>query len=752
MGHKLLITEKPSVARDIARVIGADKRNDGYYSGNGYLVTWAVGHLIELAPPEAYGYLSMADMWDRNRPEMQAKAKAELPLFPDEFVTVVKAETAPQFAIIKQLFGRPDVDLVIDCGDMGSEGHYLQWLIRKQAGLSKPVKRFCATSMTDEAILAAMGKLRGIEEFDGVILGEWLKHRADWIFGLSLSRAASLKYRARVDVGRVLSPTLYFVVKRYMEAEAFKSTDYYALTANFAEGFSAHYAKDDDGAVLPGHKDGEGRILDKGAANALRAKLLSGGTALVAGIETKRKTEDRPQLYDITELMREANRIHGYGAEETLKTAQSLYEKHKILSYPRTDSRFITSDLAPRMAGYVNIIKSIPRYSAVADALLSAGLNLDGRVVDDEKVTDHHALVITEKLGGFDLAALSGKESDVLNLVITRMLAALSAKHVYDETQLSIAVSGATFRASGKTAIDVGFKAVLKALSGKAKDTEDGGKMPLPELSKGQAISMSSLDIVPRKTSAPKLHTEGTLLTAMENAGATVEGGAILKGRGIGTQATRAAIIQGLFSKNYIAEKTIGKTKYLVPTKQGINTIKVLPPDCYSPKITADWEQNIALISSGGMAEDEFMLKFRSFINEKLKQVGEMKVNVDFKFDTITVGKCPWCGASVLEKKYEKAGEKGVFYPCEAENCKFSLNASNIVYFSRTGKPLSSGQVGLLLETGSITASCKKKDTGSAYKCKFTLAKLESDDGSGFFATLSAVLPKAKRKKGRRGS
>jgi DNA topoisomerase-3 len=749
MGYKLLTAEKPSVARDIARVAGAHERKDGYYQGNGYIVTWAIGHLIELAEPEEYGFLSMAEMWSRENPGNRERARKELPLFPDRFKTVVKEGTKDQYGVIRELMRRPDVDMVIDCGDMGPEGHYLQWLIREQAGCAKPVKRFCATSMTDEAIAAALGNLRDIKDFERVVLGEWCKHRADWIFGMSMSRAASIKHRARVDVGRVLSPTLYFVVKRWMDVSSFKPADHYTLTAAFAEGFTAQLSKESIAALPPAAKDGEGRAVDKSAVNALRA-AAAGKAATVAGVETSRKTMERPQLYDITELMRDANRIHGYGAEETLKAAQGLYEKHKILSYPRTDSRHITSDLAPYMEGHVKAAAGIPRFAAVAKALLSAGLNLDKRVVDDAKVTDHHALIVTDRLARFDAGGLSETERNVLDLVVARMLVALCGKHVYDETRATVSIGGIAFTAGGKTVVEKGFMAAKEALLGKDGDEAGDAPQQLPPLAGGQTLGVLSLDVAAKKTAAPKLHTEGTLLTAMENAGAAIEGGAVLKGRGIGTQATRAAIIAGLFEKKYIEERGGGKTKSLVPTKQGINVIKVLPPDCYSPKITADWEENIAAITGGAMTEDGFMQEFRAFVEEMLRQVEAMDVAADFKFDKEPLGKCPWCGGGVFERAYKKDGLQKAFYPCSGEGCGFSLPADNIVYRSCTGKDLTAENVKALLNAGSITAACKKKDGSGTYKGKFTLAKAVKDDGREFASLKMDLASSPKKKKARK--
>lgn len=748
MGYKLCTAEKPSVAGDIARVVGATKREHGYYIGNGYIVTWAVGHLVGLAEPEEYGYVSKDDMWDREQPQMKIQAMAELPLLPKQFKTIVLEQTKDQFEVMKMLMHRPDVDYIIDCGDMGAEGHILQWLIREKAGCKKPVKRFCATSMTDEAIKEAMTHLRDANEFTNVIVGEFCKKRADWILGVSLSRAASIKYNAKVDVGRVQSPTLFFIVKRFLEVNKFKVTDYYTLTADFAEGFKTFWVKDADGILQPQDRDEENRLINKATAAQIATTVQNGGTGVVSMMETKRKTTDRPQLYDITELQRDGNRLYGYTADETLKTAQSLYEKHKVLSYPRTDSRYITSDLKPYMAGRVQMIASHSAYAAAANAVSKAGLNIDKKIVDDAKVTDHHALIVTEKIEGFNLAELSEKERNILHLVLVRMIVAFSPKYIYDETAVAVSFqNGMVFTAKGNKPISQGWTLIQKSLMGKLAEEEGeqntGDEQIFPNIQKGQTVSISSVKVVPKKTTPPKLHTEATLLTAMENAGAKVENGAILKGKGIGTQATRAAIIKSLFDKGYVVEKVSGKTHYLVPTKQGINTIKVIPPELYSPKITADWETTIAKIVAGELSEDDFMRVFETFICAKLEEVKSSTITgVDFSFEREEFCKCPWCGAAVYEAQItNKQGKKVDSYYCGSK-CGFSMTRDNIIFVSRTKKNLTMSQVKKLLTTGSLTVPCVNKNEVK-YKGKFTLVK----NDKGYAALEFSFVDEKKQKK-----
>lgn len=726
MEYKLCTAEKPSVANDIARVIGADKRENGYFIGNGYIVTWAIGHLIALAEPEQYGYVSRDAMWDKERPEMKQKAAAELPLFPQEFTLVVKEDIKDQYKVMSSLFHRADVSLVIDCGDMGPEGHILQWLIRKKAGCEKPVKRFCATSMTDEAIKEAFSKLRPIEEFTNIIQGEFCKKKADWIMGMSLSRAASIKYNARVDVGRVQSPTLFFVVKRFLENKNFQQKKYFTLKITVKEGFSVFWQKDRENCIPASVKDEEGRIIEKQMAEKITNQIMASAEGVITSFETKQKAEERPQLYDITELQRDGNRIYGYSADETLSIAQALYEKHKIMTYPRTDSRYITSDLVSYMQGRISMLLHIPEYREEAEKLLQKGLNLDKRIVDDAKVTDHHALIVTERIQSFNLSLLNVKEKNILDLVITRMLVAFSDKYVYEESTVAVKFAEYIFTATGKRPLKEGWKLTQKNLKKQEQEKAEESKEQeeiFPPLKENDLLHVLKCEIENKNTTAPKLHTEATLLTAMENAGARIENGAILKGKGIGTQATRAAIIKSLFDKNYIKNEKQGKTNYLIPTKQGINVIKVLPKELYSPSITADWEMKISKIVNEEMTPDQFMEDFRNFMDRMMEELNSVTVkDADFSPEKISLGACPWCKNPVYASSGKKKGTE--YYSC-SERCGFFLASDNMIYAARTGgKKLTEAQVKKLLSDGKIKVKCVSK-TGKEYPAIFRLIKNE---------------------------
>lgn len=729
MGYILCITEKPNVATDVAKVIGADKRKKGYYEGNGYRVTWAVGHLVGLAEPEQYGYVSLKDMWDKENPQHREKAMNELPIFPEKFKLVVLPKTEEQFQIVKTLMNSSSCESIIDMGDAGPEGHILQWFIRVKAGCTKPVKRFIATSMTEEAIKEAMNNLHDIKEYEKIIAGEFCKKKADWIMGMSMSRSCSITYNARVDVGRVQSPTLYFVVQRYLAVMKFKPRNYYQMEAEFIEGFKTFWMKDlKENRKFPDIAiDEKGRLVNQLLAEKAASEIKQLGKGVVSLLETKNKATDRPQLYDITELERDGNRIYGYTAEEVLTVAQSLYEKHKITSYPRTDSRYITSDLQPYMEGRIREISSISQYQDMCNLILQKGLIIDKRIVDDEKVTDHHAIICTSNIKGFDISVLNDKERNILHLIITRMLVAFSDKFKYKETVITISFSnGFLFSATGKIPVSYGWKAVHNNLMGKLVDAEDNNHTEeqfFQNISLHQEVHLKSLRVLTKQTTPPKYHTEATLLTAMENAGNSFAGGTILKGKGIGTQATRANIIKSLFDKGYIKNFTKGKTKYVIPTKVGINVIRVLPTELYSPKITADWETKISHIIDGSLTEEEFMSSFRQFIEFK---IDEVKSNIIEGLDFNAMDKvadCPWCGSPVYEGSFSaKDGSTIHNVYCSSKDCKFSIRKNDLFYKMKTGKELTLTQIKTLIKNGSITASCVNS-SNIKYQARFILGK-----------------------------
>lgn len=745
MSYTLVITEKPSVARDIANVICGKQqtKGEGYIEGNGYRVTWAVGHLVGLAEPEEYGYVPHGEIYKERKQE----ALGELPLIPSDFKLVVLEPTKDQFKIVKGLMNSEQMLGLVSAGDMGNEGHILQYFIREKAGYNKPFKQFCATSMTDEAIKHAMEHLRDGKEFEGIIRGEFCKKKADWIMGMSLSRALTLKYNSHITVGRVQSPTLYFVVQRWLEVQNFKVTNYYGMKATLKEGFNVFWQKDNSGAFPSAVKDSVGRVLDKKAVEAKCQEILNGGKGVVTELKKELHGIDRPQLYDITELEREANRRYGYTAAQTLATAQSLYETYKVLSYPRTDSRYITSDLVPYMADRIKMLGTVKvggatKYKETVSNLNK--LNIDKKICDDSKVTDHHALIVTEKIKDFDFSKLvptadekkKGVTADSLNnvlaLVITRMIVAMCEKYIYEQTTAIVTFSnGMAFGANGKKPTQMGWKAIEEKIEGKSQneetDDETDDEQIFPFIAKGQQVTVTKCDTVAKKTTPPKLHTEATLLTAMENAGQSLgKDGAILKGRGIGTQATRAEIIKGLFDSQYVETLKKGKVNYIVPTLKGRAVMKVTPRELTSPKITAEWETKIDKIAKGEMSEKAFMSEFETFITDKVDEV--MKADIDtgraFTMSKQEQGTCPWCGNPVF--KYSNKETKVLSYYC-SNKCGWSVSSDNKIVKTWTGKSLTEANIRKLMLKGRVALDVPSINGDTTSKKVFEIKKVEKD-------------------------
>ncbi|HCB95369.1 MAG TPA: DNA topoisomerase III, partial [Ruminococcus sp.] len=451
---KLITTEKKSVAEDIGKVLGINKNKGDYFEGNGYLICWAAGHLVGLAEPEAYGYMSKQEMWDKEHPENQQTALNQLPLMPEEYKLVVLPDKSAQkqFKIMKNLMHREDVDEIIDCGDAGPEGHILQWFIRVKAGCKKHVRRCILTDMSESAIRTAFANLQPIEKYKNVVKGEFCKKKADWALGMSASRAASITYKSSITVGRVQSPTLYFVVERFLRNRNFKTQTYYTIEAAF-DGFTAKWQKDTDNILSADVKDESGRVLDKAAIERLVGQIR-GSRGEIILLETKKKKRDRPQLYDTMQLTKDAIKLYGYTGDEVLNAAEELYNTHKITTYPRTDSVYITEDLAPEMQARIADISTIEQYSACANKVLQDGLNLGKKIVDGSKVEDHHAIITTTNLKGYDLSKLSDIEKNVLHLIITRMIESFSGAYKYEETTVQIRFdNGLIFKNSVKVPV-----------------------------------------------------------------------------------------------------------------------------------------------------------------------------------------------------------------------------------------------------------------------------------------------------------
>lgn len=770
----LCMTEKPSVAQDVARVLKITNKKQGYYEGKGYIITWCVGHLVSLAEPECYkeeyGYLSHKEIYSNGEAAMR-----QLPLFPEKWKYTVIESSKPQFKVIKSLMARDDVDRIYDLGDCGNEGIILQAMVRMQAGNGwgfnngkKPVYRWNATSMVDEAIDQAIKEITPPDEaqrkYYPIIQAELCKKKADWILGMSMSRAESILYNTTIHVGRVQSPTLAFVVSRYLEVQRFKVTNYYTMQADVqlnSKSFSVFWSKDTDNVFPVNVKDAENRVLDGKMVEAKAAEIQSAGIGTVTEYTTAKRKEQSPQLYDTATLQMEANQKYGYPAALTLAAAQALYEKYKVTTYPRVESRYITTAIQPYLKERLEQLSTIAAYSDAARSLLDVGLVADGHIVDDSKVDDHHAIIPTEKIKNFDLSSIEMTDAksglnpevikDILNLILTRFIVALAPEFTYNGSKVTVAFPNRiNMTATGKVPIQMGWKALQKALNGKenevAEESGEPAEQLFPEMKVGDRIQVQSCTTIAKKTTPPKYHTEATLLKAMLNAGSRIENGAILKGKGIGTQATRAEIIKGLFDTQVVKNLYKGKTAYIVPTVKGLSVIRCLPKELYSPAVTADWEQKIYDITHGEYTTQAFMDSFRAFIDEKLKQVrnaGQIP-NLQFDVKKEEYGKCPIC-KSAVHCKSSKDGKsiKHSFY-CSNKECPFFVANDNAVFISRLGKRASVEQIKKLITDGFFVAQCTSAKSGKKYKLKFSCkidVKKGSDGTTKTYCNIDTAFP-----------
>jgi len=585
MGKIVVLAEKPSVGRDIARVIGCRTSGDGCLIGEKYIVTWAVGHLVTLSEPD----------------EMDEKYKkwsfATLPILPEKIPLKVISATKTQFSKVKKLINDKETDSLICATDAGREGELIFRYIYEMAGCKKPFDRLWISSMTDEAIREGFSAIRPGSDYDGLYESARCRSKADWLVGMNASRAFTLKYDALLSVGRVQTPTLAILVKRRKEIENFKPEGYCTLTADFG---------DYRGIWFSENNDPDTHIKTKEEAEAAAADV-KGKTGRVISAETTRKRDLPPQLYDLTSLQRDANRMLGFTADKTLKTAQSLYETHKALTYPRTDSRYLPPDMIPRV---VQTMKLLPDdYKPyVAGALPEGKLPVSKRTIDASKVSDHHAILPTAKKA--DLSKFSPDERNLYDMVARRMLAAFYPAYEYDATKVITAVDSHTFRTNGRVTVNNGWhdvppleKPPKPKKSTKADEEEEG---PLPNLQEGDTREVRKTQVKEDQTKPPAPHTDASLLSAMETAGKDLDDEELvrqMKGSGIGTPATRAAIIERLIKVGYAARR--GKT--LNATDKGVLLIGIMPPEIASPEMTGRWELALHDITDGKQDPERFM-------------------------------------------------------------------------------------------------------------------------------------------------
>jgi len=639
MGKSLVIAEKPSVAKDIARVLGCRQSGEGCMSGDRYIVTWALGHLVTLADPEIYSK------------EYKTWSLESLPMLPVKMQLVIIKETSRQYSIVQGLLKRNDVSDIIIATDAGREGELVaRWILLK-AGCNKPAKRLWISSQTDKAVRDGFQNLKPAGDYYNLFLSAQARAEADWLVGLNVTRALTCKHNASLSAGRVQTPTLAMIIAREQEIRSFVPKDFYNIKAQF-DGFSAIWTG----------SGGQTRLFDRAESEAVMQRI-SGKQGVVSEIQRQYKHKAPPAAYDLTELQRDANRRFAYSAKETLSIMQSLYERHKLLTYPRTDSRYITDDIVPTLPDRLRSIATGP-YRELAMSVLKARPLPTRYIVDNNKVGDHHAIIPTDE--PVNLAYLGHEERNIYDLVVRRFLAVLMPAFEYEETKLTALIGKDHFNAKGKIVRSPGWKAAyVQETDEEDDDDTDVKEQTLPQLQQGTRLDVKSCVLVQGKTKPPARYNEATLLTAMENPGSrdmSDDIRATLKATsGLGTPATRADIIEKLFSSFCIERRG----KEIVPTSKGIQLISLVPEDLRSAELTAKWEQELALISKGQVQKDAYIAKMRDYTSALVSAVAAS--DAKYTHDNMTRDKCPDCGKFLLEV----SGKKGKMLVCPDRECGY---------------------------------------------------------------------------------
>lgn len=658
----LVIAEKPSVARSIADVIGARKKQKGYLEGNDYLVSWCVGHLVELAAPAAYD-------------AKYAKWRVEdLPILPVSWQYSVAAATKPRFNILRSLMNDRCVTDIICATDAGREGELIFRLVYNLCKCTKPVKRLWISSMEEAAIAEGFRTLKPASEYDRLYHSALCRAQADWLVGINATRLFSTLYHQTLHIGRVMTPTLAMIVEREVQIAAFQSTPFYTVQLDC--GFLTAASE---------------RFSDRAEAERI-AYLCNGGEACISNLESKEHQEYQPRLYDLTSLQRDANRLLQYTAQQTLDYAQALYEK-KLATYPRTDSRYLTSYMAGNVQALVDTAMNALPFSC--NDPLSCNTS---QVVDDSKVSDHHAMIPTVGVNHSTLAALPVGERSILTLLIVRLLCAVSDPCHVTETIATLECKGIIFTAKGQQITDMGWKAIHKAYLATLKEapvntSDDTSSQALPVLNDELTSLPVGASVKEGRTTLPKSYSEATLLSAMETAGAE-DMPSDAERKGLGTSATRAGMIEKLVKVGLIERKRNKKGCVLLPTQKGVSLINILPEELQSPQLTAEWEQKLKRMEHGEIAPDAFMRDIAEMVraltldNHPAPEGGEL-----FADTPKSIGVCPRCGSAVLE------GPKG--FTCSNRDCRFVLWRDNR-FFAAKKKELTTSIATVLLKDGRV--------------------------------------------------
>ena len=669
-----------------AKVLGAHGRQDGYLEGSGYLISWCVGHLVELAPPSAYGERYVK--WNI----------ADLPILPEKWQYLVSASTKKQFSVLKKLLHRADVETVVNSCDAGREGELIFRLVYEQAGCRKPVSRLWLSSMEDNAIREGFANLKPSTEYDALYQAALCRERADWMVGINCSRLFSCLYGRPLAVGRVMTPTLAMTVEREAAIAAFVPEKFYTVALELTSGFVASSR----------------RISEKDAAEKLLAECRKEMVSTIQKITRKEKAENPPPLYDLTTLQRDANRLLGYSAHQTLKYAQSLYEK-KLTTYPRTDSCYIADEDEEMLE---ELAEELEEFLGITPEDVDDAVPRTRRTVNREKVADHHAILPTRSMLQTDLDALPKGERNILKLIIARTLMAVSKPSRYLETLLTTECAGEEFTAKGKEILEEGWKAVeRKVLADILNRKKEFTALPPVEESE---CGILHAELKEGQTSPPKHYTEDTLLHSMETASAESMPEDAER-QGIGTPATRAATIEKLVQKGFLERKGDKKTKVLLPTDKGKALITVMPEEIQSADMTADWETKLLRVERGEMEPETFMTEINDMISSLVNTTEAVK-GASALMKNKVIGICPNCGKSVVER------EKGWF--CESNPCRFVLWKDN-AFFKRLGKRLDTHVADKLLRDGRVRLKDCKSAKGKVYNATVLLST-EADGRSKF--------------------
>lgn len=647
MGKILVLAEKPSVGREIAKVLGCHQKGHGYFTGGQYIVTWALGHLVTLAEPEVYNQ------------KYQTWKLEDLPMIPKKMELVIIKKTAKQYGIVRGLMKRADVRELVIATDAGREGELVaRWIIDK-VGFKKPIKRLWISSQTDRAIKEGFKNLKLGKNYFTLYISAQCRAEADWLVGLNITRALTCKYNAQLSAGRVQTPTLAMIVDRENQIKSFVPKDFWTIEAK-TNGLTLRWQD---------RKSGQKRINELEKAKEIVAKVNE-QKGKVIEVKKEKKRDLPPLAYDLTELQRDANRAFGYSAKQTLSIMQRLYENHKVLTYPRTDSRYITEDIVPTLLERLKSV-AVGSYSTWVHALIKNKLNLTKRFVDNNKVSDHHAIIPTEQY--VNLSNFSPEERKIYDLVIKRFLAILSKPFIYEETMIKIEVKGELFSTKGRIVKDQGWKAIYaEQYDLIAKNDDEKTADHLPEVNQGDVLPLHLTRAINGKTKPPTRYTEATLLSAMEHPEKFIENKAlrqtIATTSGLGTPATRADIIEKLFNSFYMEKNG----KEIVPTQKGIQLVELVPEDLRSPALTAKWEQQLALISKKQADAKIFINNMQDYVKKMIATI--MISSTSYRHDNLTRVRCPDCGKFLLEVK----GKKGKMHVCQDRECGYRKSISLI--------------------------------------------------------------------------